>query len=125
MKGPIAYAIAGANRIPKATAPIDWNSKQSWDFAPIDNVKFPAVDLARRCGELGGGLPAIFNASNEVAVAAFLAGAISFTKIVDLVEATVQKLGGNSPVTIRSLSDVSAIEKDARDIANQLVQERK
>jgi 1-deoxy-D-xylulose-5-phosphate reductoisomerase len=125
MKGPIAYAISGANRIPKATAPIDWSSKQSWDFAPIDNAKFPAVELARRCGELGGGLPAIFNAANEVAVAAFLTGAISFTKIIDVVDATVQKLGGNSPVTIRSLADVSAIEDDARVIANQLVQERK
>jgi 1-deoxy-D-xylulose-5-phosphate reductoisomerase len=125
MKGPIAYAISGANRIPKATAPIDWTNKQTWDFAPIDGVKFPAVELARRCGELGGGLPAIFNAANEVAVAAFLNGAISFTKIVDVVDATVQKLGGNSPVTIRSLSDVSAIEDDARVLANQLVQERK
>jgi 1-deoxy-D-xylulose-5-phosphate reductoisomerase len=125
MKGPIAYAISGASRIPKATAPIDWMTKQTWDFAPIDGAKFPAVELARRCGELGGGLPAIFNAANEVAVAAFLNGAISFTKIVDVVDATVQKLGGNSPVTIRSLSDVSAIEDDARVLANQLVQERK
>jgi len=125
MKGPIAYAISGANRIPKATSPIDWNLSHSWDFAPIDNAKFPAVDLARRCGELGGGLPAIFNAANEVAVEGFLNGAISFAQIVDVVEATVQKLGGNSPVTIRSLADVSAIENDSRVISAQLVQERK
>ena len=125
MKGPIAYAISGANRISKATAPIDWNLKQSWEFMPIDNAKFPAVDLARRCGELGGGLPAIFNAANEVAVEAFINGAIPFMKIVDVVDATVQKLGGNSPITIGSLSDVSAIEDDARVLANQLVQERK
>ncbi len=125
MKGPIAYAISGANRIPKATPPINWNLSHSWDFAPIDNTKFPAVDLARRCGELGGGLPAIFNAANEVAVEGFLNGAISFAQIVDVVDATVQKLGGNSPVTIRSLADVSAIENDSRVISSQLVQERK
>ena len=125
MKGPIAYAISGANRISKATAPIDWKTKQNWEFMPIDNAKFPAVDLARRCGELGGGLPAIFNAANEVAVEAFINGAIPFIKIVDVVDATVQKLGGNSPITIRSLSDVSAIEDDARVLASQLVQERK
>ncbi|TSA22837.1 MAG: 1-deoxy-D-xylulose-5-phosphate reductoisomerase [Actinomycetales bacterium] len=125
MKGPIAYAISGANRIPKATPPINWNLSHSWDFAPIDNTKFPAVDLARRCGELGGGLPAIFNAANEVAVEGFLNGAISFAQIVDVVDATVQKLGGNSPVTIRSLADVSAIENDSRVISAQLVQERK
>ena len=125
MKGPIAYAISGANRISKATAPVDWNIKQSWEFMPIDGEKFPAVELARRCGELGGGLPAIFNAANEVAVDAFIIGLIPFTKIVDVVDATVQKLGGNSPITIGSLSDVSAIEDDARVLANQLVQERK
>ncbi len=125
MKGPIAYAISDTNRIPKATPPIDWNQSHSWNFAPIDNAKFPAVDLARRCGELGGGLPAIFNAANEVAVEGFLNGAISFAQIVDVVDATVQKLGGNSPVTIRSLADVSAIENDSRVISAQLVQERK
>ena len=125
MKGPIAYAISGANRISKATAPVDWNIKQSWEFMPIDGEKFPAVELARRCGELGGGLPAIFNAANEVAVDAFINGLIPFTKIVDVVDATVQKLGGNSPITIGSLFDVSAIEDDARVLANQLVQERK
>ncbi|MSZ70572.1 MAG: 1-deoxy-D-xylulose-5-phosphate reductoisomerase, partial [Actinobacteria bacterium] len=117
MKGPIAYAISDTNRIPKATPPIDWNQSHSWNFAPIDNAKFPAVDLARRCGELGGGLPAIFNAANEVAVEGFLNGAISFAQIVDVVDATVQKLGGNSPVTIRSLADVSAIENDSRVIS--------
>ena len=125
MKGPIAYAISGTSRIPKATAPIDWSKKHAWDFAPIDSARFPAVDLARRCGELGGGLPAMFNASNEVAVDAFLNGLISFAQIVDIVDASVQKLGGNSPVTIRSIEDVSAIEKDSRIIATQLVQERK
>ena len=125
MKGPIAYAISGTTRVSKATAPIDWSTKQNWEFMPIDSAKFPAVDLARRCGELGGGLPAIFNAANEVAVEAFINGAIPFVKIVDVVDATVQKLGGNSPITIGSLSDVSAIEDDARVLANQLVQERK
>ena len=125
MKGPIAYAISGTSRIPKATAPIDWSKKHAWDFAPIDSARFPAVDLARRCGELGGGLPAMFNASNEVAVDAFLNGLIPFAQIVDIVDASVQKLGGNSPVTIRSIDDVSAIEKDSRIIATQLVQERK
>ena len=81
--------------------------------------------MARRCGELGGGLPAIFNASNEVAVAAFLAGEITFTQIVDIVEESVQKLGSQSPITIRDISDVTAIENDARNQARLLVQERR
>ena len=125
MKGPIAYAIADGHRVAKATPPLDWSSKHTWDFAPLDSAKFPAVDLARRCGELGGGLPAIFNASNEVAVAAFLAGEITFTQIVDIVEESVQKLGSQSPITIRDISDVTAIENDARNQARLLVQERR
>jgi 1-deoxy-D-xylulose-5-phosphate reductoisomerase len=125
MKGPIAYAISEGQRVSKATHPLDWNLKHTWDFAPLDNARFPAVELARRCGELGGGLPAIFNASNEVAVAAFLAGEITFTQIVDIVEATVQKLGSQSPVNIRDISDVTAIENDAQNQARLLVQERR
>jgi len=50
---------------------------------------------------------------------------ISFAQIVDIVDATVQKLGGNSPISITSLADVSAVENDSRIIATQLVQERK
>jgi 1-deoxy-D-xylulose-5-phosphate reductoisomerase len=104
---------------------MDWSKGHTWDFAPIDSNRFPAIDLARRCGELGGGLPAIFNAANEVAVEAFVKGAISFVQIVDIVEATVQALGGGSPITLRDLSDVSAIEKDARIRAAQIIGERK
>ena len=125
MKGPIAYALGDGARISKATAPMDWSKGHTWDFAPIDSNRFPAIDLARRCGELGGGLPAIFNAANEVAVEAFVKGAISFVQIVDIVEATVQALGGGSPITLRDLSDVSAIEKDARIRAAQIIGERK
>lgn len=125
MKGPIAYALGDGSRISKATAPIDWSKNHSWEFAPIDSNRFPAIELARRCGELGGGLPAIFNAANEVAVDAFITGKATFVQIVDIVEATVQSLGGGSPITIRDLSDVSAIEKDARSKAAEIIGERK
>ena len=125
MKGPIAYALGDGARVSKATAPVDWSKSHTWDFVPIDSNRFPAIDLARRCGELGGGLPAIFNAANEIAVEAFVKGQISFVQIVDIVEATVQALGGGSPITIRDLKDVSAIENDARIRAAQIIGERK
>jgi 1-deoxy-D-xylulose-5-phosphate reductoisomerase len=121
MKGPIAYALAAGDRVAHATKPIDWTASHTWTFAPIDTNRFPAIDLARRCGELGGGLPAIFNAANEVAVDAFLTGRITFTAIVDIVEASVQKLGSGSPVVARTLADVSAIEDDARSVATALL----
>lgn len=121
MKGPIAYALSYPERIAKATPAIDWTLAASWTFAPIDNAKFPAVDLARRCGALGGGLPAIFNAANEVAVAAFLDGRIGYTSIIDTVETVVQQLSPSAISPLRDLADVSAIEDDARRVANDVV----
>ena len=122
MKGPISFAINYPDRVKAATAPIDWTQSHTWTFAPIDNERFPAIDLARRCGALGGGLPAIFNAANEVCVASFIAGKIGFTSIVETVEEVVQKLGGKSASAPRDLADVSAIEEDARAIATELLQ---
>ncbi len=123
MKGPIAYALAYPDRVAKAAAPIDWSKSHTWNFSPIDNEKYPAIDLARRCGELGGGLPAVFNAANEVAVAAFLAGKIKFTAIIEIVEQVVQAHGSNTPTTIRDIADVSAIEQSARSKADGLIKE--
>ena len=123
MKGPIAYALAYPERINKACAPIDWSKSHTWNFSPIDNEKYPAIELARRCGELGGGLPAVYNAANEVAVAAFLAQRIKFTAIIELVEQVVQSFGSNSPTTIRDISDVSGIEQSARSKAEELIKE--
>jgi len=123
MKGPIAYALAYPERINKACAPIDWSKSHTWNFSPIDNEKYPAIELAKRCGELGGGLPAVYNAANEVAVAAFLAQRIKFTAIIELVEQVVQSFGSNTPTTIRDISDVSGIEQSARMKAEELIKE--
>ena len=122
MKAPISFAINYPDRVKAATAPIDWTQSHTWTFASIDNERFPAIDLARRCGALGGGLPAIFNAANEVCVASFISGEIGFTSIVETVEEVVQKLGGKSASAPRDLADVSAIEEDARAIATELLQ---
>jgi 1-deoxy-D-xylulose-5-phosphate reductoisomerase len=117
MKGPIAYALAYPDRLGGATAAINWSESSQWIFSPIDHAKFPAVDLARRCGTLGGGLPAIFNAANEVAVAAFLDSHIGFSEIIDIVDAVVQQLSPSAISPLRDLADVSAIEDDARLVA--------
>ena len=123
MKGPIAYALSYPERINNACAPIDWSKSQSWNFSPIDNKKYPAIDLARRCGELGGGLPAVYNAANEVAVAAFLAQQIKFTAIIEIVSKVVNAFNGNAPTTIRDIADVSEIEQSARMKADELIKE--
>jgi len=121
MKGPIAYALSYPDRLANASVPIDWSAASTWSFAPIDSVKFPAVDLARRCGSLGGGLPAIFNAANEVAVAAFLDSHIGYTAIIDTVDAVVQQLSPIAVSALRDLADVSAIEDDARRVAHEVI----
>ncbi len=125
MKGPIAYALGAPDRTAHATTAVDWSAAQSWNFSPIDSARFPAVDLARHCGSRGGGLPAVFNAANEVAVAAFMSGDLEFSAIVEIVAATTTKLDSIANSVIRDLSDVSAIEEDARVVANALVVEKK
>ena len=121
MKGPIAYALGYPNRVERATSPIDWSKPHSWEFRPIDNQRFPAVDLARRVGEIGRGLPAIYNAANESAVSAFLSKRIGFTSILRVVSNTVEKIEGKSLSELRDLSDVSALENDARTVAEELI----
>ena len=123
MKGPIAYALSYPQRLNKACAPIDWSKSHNWEFSPIDNERYPAIELAKRCGQLGSGLPAVYNAANEVAVAAFLAAQIKFTDIIDIVESVVQSFGSNTPTTIRDISDVSGVEQSARSKAAELVKE--
>lgn len=114
MKGPIALAINFPHRTKDATTPIDWSKSSTWTFAPIDKKRFPAVDLARHCGTVGGALPAIFNAANEVVVEAFISGKVKFTEIIPTVEAIVGRYEKGSIPTLRDISDVSAIEEDAR-----------
>ena len=125
MKGPIAYALGAPHRIAHATSPVDWSTSHSWDFAPVDSARFPAIDLARHCGIRGGGLPAVFNAANEIAVAAFMNGELEFSAIVEIVAATTAKLDSIADSAVRDLADVSAIEDDAHTVARELVVEKK
>jgi 1-deoxy-D-xylulose-5-phosphate reductoisomerase len=121
MKGPISFALGYPDRVPGAMSPVDWTTSHSWEFSPIDLKRFPAVGLALHCGEKGKGLPAIFNAANEVAVQAFVEGNISFTDIVKTVSAVIEKLDTASLSAPRDIDDVSAIENDARSVASSEV----
>lgn len=121
MKGPIAYALGAPHRVAHATAAVDWAAEHSWNFAPIDEKRFPAISLARHCGNRAGGLPAVFNAANEVAVEAFMKEQLEFSAIVEIVATTAGKLDSFADSPIRDISDVSAIEEDARKVARSLV----
>ena len=89
MRLPIALGLGWPHRVPGVGVPIDWTRAQSWQFEPLDEDAFPAVALAKRVGEAGATYPAVFNAANEQAVAAFHAGRIGFLDIVDTIERVV------------------------------------
>jgi 1-deoxy-D-xylulose-5-phosphate reductoisomerase len=89
MRLPIALGLGWPDRVPDVGLPIDWTRAQSWTFEPLDDAAFPAVALAKRVGTAGATYPAVFNAANEQAVAAFHAGRIGYLAIVDTVERVV------------------------------------
>ncbi|QGF24940.1 1-deoxy-D-xylulose-5-phosphate reductoisomerase [Raineyella fluvialis] len=101
MKLPIALGLTWPDRVAGAAAPVDWTTAASWTFEPLDTVAFPAVELARRAGTLGGTAPAVFNAANEVCVDAFCEGRIGFLAIVDTITAVLDEheSGAGTPVT--------------------------
>jgi 1-deoxy-D-xylulose-5-phosphate reductoisomerase len=82
MKLPIALALGWPARVPGVAAACDFSAASSWEFEPLDNRVFPAVELARQAGETGGCMTAVYNAANEEAAEAFLAGRIGFPAIV-------------------------------------------
>jgi 1-deoxy-D-xylulose-5-phosphate reductoisomerase len=119
MRLPIALALAWPDRLPHVQPALDWTTSGTWEFAPLDDEAFPAVALARSAGEAGGVVPALYNAANEEAVAAFLAGRLSFRGIVDLVARTLDDAPDlGAPTTV---DDVLAAEKWAREHARGVI----
>ncbi len=90
MRLPISLGLDWPNRVGGVGRPLDWTRAQEWTFEPLDDAAFPAVALAKQVGRAGGEYPAVFNAANEEAVAAFHEGRVGFTGIVDTVRAVVE-----------------------------------
>ena len=83
---PIQYALTYPDRAPSDRVQTSLAEIGRLDFEEPDTDRFPSLNLARRAGEVGGTLPAVLNAANEVAVEAFCNGEISFTKITEIVD---------------------------------------
>ena len=118
MRLPISLGLDWPNRVAAVGTPIDWTVPHSWTFEPLDDAAFPAVELAKKVGRLGGTYPAVFNAANEQAVAAFHAGRIGFLDIVDTVLRVVESHEQASELTRESLAEA---ERWARDAADKLI----
>ncbi|HEX9042314.1 MAG TPA: 1-deoxy-D-xylulose-5-phosphate reductoisomerase [Trebonia sp.] len=119
MRIPIALGMAWPHRVPDAAPGLDWTTAATWTFEPLDDAAFPAVALAREAARLGGTAPAVYNAANEACVADFLAGSISFPRIVDTV-ARVLSEHDTSRTGATTLEDVLSVDAWARDRAREL-----
>ncbi len=98
---------------------MDWTKPDRWEFFPLDDEAFPAVRLAREAGSRGGTAPAVYNAANEVCVAAFLAGEMRFTDIVPTVQRVMDAHDVPSEQTHLDVDDVLAADAWAREQAGQ------
>jgi 1-deoxy-D-xylulose-5-phosphate reductoisomerase len=122
MRLPIALALDWPRRVPGAIPAMSFAEARSLHFHPLDHDAFPAVRLAAAAGRAGGSAPCVFNAANEEAVAAFLAGALPFPAIVAtiddvLAEHTVQELP--------TVSDLLNVEEWGRPRARERVEGRR
>jgi 1-deoxy-D-xylulose-5-phosphate reductoisomerase len=119
MRVPISFCLGFPKRIKNPMGSLNLEEIGELSFFPLDEVRFPATRLAREAIKAGGGASAILNAANEIAVAAFLEGQIGFTNIAEVVEEALCKY---SVPTATQLDDVMAIDCEARNIANSILE---
>lgn len=121
MRLPIALALGWPQRVPAAALACDFSTASTWDFEPLDDEVFPAVALARQAGETGGCMTAVYNAANEEAAAAFLAGRIRFPAIVRTIGEVLRAADqwAAQPATV---DDVLDAQRWARDRASRAVE---
>ena len=122
MRIPIASALAWPDRMITNSEPLDLAEIGRLDFERPDESRFPATRIAREAITAGGAKPAMLNAANEVAVAAFLNHAVQF---LDITEIVTRLLDSYSPPAPSALADIFAIDKESRVRTEQLVEELK
>lgn len=122
MMVPIAMGMAWPDRVPDAEAAVDWTKAADWRFEPLDDVAFPAVRLAREAGERGGTAPAVYNAANEVCVAAFHSGGMRFVDIVPTIASVLAAHDVPSTMSL-TVDDVLAADAWARAEATRTIAE--
>jgi 1-deoxy-D-xylulose-5-phosphate reductoisomerase len=118
---PIQYAVTWPERVPNTLPPLDFSTLRKLEFEVPRYQEFPALDLARHAGETAGTLPAVMNAANEVAVAAFLDRQIRFPQIWQTVEAVMQ---AHTSVAHPNLDTILQADQWAREEAHRLVRTR-
>jgi 1-deoxy-D-xylulose-5-phosphate reductoisomerase len=118
MRVPISYALTYPDRAETTIPALGLASGLTLEFERPDHETFPLLELARSAGETGGTAPCVFNAANEVAVSAFLAGRLSFLGIADVV---ADALGEADLSPARDLGELVAADAEARRHAAQAI----
>ncbi|MGY8956322.1 MAG: 1-deoxy-D-xylulose-5-phosphate reductoisomerase [Alphaproteobacteria bacterium] len=118
MRVPIAHALAWPSRMNTPVDRLDLAEIGSLDFEAPDDVRFPAISLARQALETGQGATAVLNAANEVAVQSFLDNLIGFLDIAELVHSVLDSVEAYS---VRTLDDFRALDTETRAVAESLV----
>ncbi|MCK9377639.1 MAG: 1-deoxy-D-xylulose-5-phosphate reductoisomerase [Syntrophobacterales bacterium] len=118
MRLPIAYALTYPRRLPLSSPPLDLCRVGQLTFEAPDLTRFPGLGLGYAAARNGGTMPAVLNAANEMAVAAFLEGRLSFMGIPQTVEAT---MAAHQQQPLESLEQVLAVNRWARDFAHGLI----
>ena len=114
----VQYAVDYPNREETASAELDLISVGALTFSEPDTEAFPLLALASRAMALGGAMPAILNAADEVAVAAFLEERLSFLGISEVVLETFSRMSGRGAGSVEEL--ISA-DREARSVAASLI----
>lgn len=118
MRTPIAHALGWPERIRSGVESLDLVAAARLDFEAPDPERFPALVVTRAAAAAGGSVPAVLNAANEVAVAAFLAGRLGFLGIVELIEAVVARHSGSGAT---ALDDLLEADRWARETAESML----
>ena len=121
MRFPIQYAVTWPDRVPNTLPPLDFSKLSKLEFFTPRYDDFPAMNLARRAGETGGTLPAVMNAANEIAVAAFLNRQVRFPDIWRIVEEVMNR---HAPVAHPGLDAILQADQWARNEAQGCVKSR-
>ena len=121
MRMPIQYALTYPDRAEAPVPRIDWTQARKWEFLPPDFERFPLLKIAYQCQEAGGAATCTLNAADEIAVEAFLEGAIGYPFIYEIVSETLSRMPARDP---ESIGEVLEIDRDSRRLARRLVAER-
>lgn len=117
MRVPIQYALTYPNRLPSPAKSLSLAEIGSLHFKEMDMERFPCLRLAFECGKMGGTAPTAFNAANEVAVARFLKGEISFLKIEEIIERVIET---HSNALNPDLAEIDRVDQYVRKLAGQM-----